>query len=331
MGSTSWSDKDYSARTTHRAATGASAFAYDHTVKSSGGPHVVHADMNIKDKRRESRDSTAHPNSRAIAVVFDVTGSMGHIPVVLQKKLGQLMHILLAKSYVQDPQILFGAVGDATCDRVPFQIGQFESGLEMDDNLGKFFLEGGGGGQNTESYELIPFYFARRTDLDCWDKRQEKAYLFTIGDEMPYPKVDRAQVEDLIGEKLEVDVTLEQITKELLTRYEWFHIIPTTSTGSMPSIAQRWKKLLGERVIMLPDADAVCETIVMTIGLVEGAIASVKDGADDLHSAGADSNAIRAASSALAVVSTSRAITAKAAASNLPAAVPTAGDDGRLT
>jgi len=324
MGSSSWSDADYAARTSHRKATGTTAFTHDAATKSSG-INSLHADMNIKGKRRESRDSAAHPESRAIAVVFDVTGSMGEIPVVLQKKLGQLMTILVAKSYVKDPQILFGAVGDATCDSVPLQIGQFESGLEMDDNLGKFCLEGGGGGQMTESYELIPYFFARKTDIDCFDKRGDKAYLFTIGDEMPYPKVHKDEVEALIGDKLEADVSLEDVTKELLTRYEWFHIIPQTSTGMTPSISARWKKLLGERVIMLPDADAVCETIVMTVGLIEGAIASADDGAADLHAAGADRHTVAAATTALAVISgSSRAITAKAASSNLPSVA--AGD-----
>jgi hypothetical protein len=329
MGSSSWSDADYAARTAHRKATGTTAFTHDAVTKSSG-VNSLHADMDVKGKRRESRDSAAHPESRAIAVVFDVTGSMGGIPVVLQKKLGQLMTVLVAKSYVRDPQILFGAVGDAHSDQVPFQIGQFESGLEMDDNLGKFCLEGNGGGQMSESYELIPYYFARKTDLDCFDKRGDKAYLFTIGDEMPYPAVDKDQVKDLIGDKLEADIKLEDIAAELLTRYEWFHIIPQTSTGMTPAVAAKWKKLLGERVIMLPDADAVCETIVMTIGLIEGAIASADDGAADLHASGADRHTIAAATTALAVISgSSRAITAKAASSNLPS-VPAGDSAARL-
>lgn len=35
---------------------------------------------------RESRDADAHPNSPAVSVLFDVTGSMGRVPRVLQTK-----------------------------------------------------------------------------------------------------------------------------------------------------------------------------------------------------------------------------------------------------
>jgi len=329
MGSTSWSDRDYTDRSTSRAASGKSAFTYDTAAKASG-VHVVHADMDIKGKRRESRDSDAHPRSRAIAVVFDVTGSMGGIPIILQKKLGQLMRILLAKSYITDPQILFGAIGDANCDRVPLQIGQFESGLEMDDNLGKLFIEGGGGGQIKESYELLPYLFATKMDMDCFEKRGEKAYLFTIGDEYAYPKISRAQVESLIGDKLEADMPLKQATEMVLEKFEWFHIIPETSTSAMPSVPKFWKDLLGERVLMLDNPEAVCETIAMTIGLIEGAISSTKDGADHLRDAGADGGAVASASTALSVIAGSRSLSTKVAASNLPAAVTAAGDDGRI-
>jgi hypothetical protein len=46
-----------------------------------------------------------------------------------------------------DPQIMFGAIGDATCDRAPLQVGQFESDNRMDDDLGRILLEGGDAGK----------------------------------------------------------------------------------------------------------------------------------------------------------------------------------------
>src|SRR5262249_16376976 len=132
MGSGRWSTDVYDAATRMRAATGASAFGY-----SDSGARVVHDRLNpFGVTVRESRDSDEHPTSLAIAVLFDVTGSMRNVPRVLQAKLPGLLGLLLRKGYADDPQILFGAIGDATCDRVPLQVGQFESDNRMDEDLG---------------------------------------------------------------------------------------------------------------------------------------------------------------------------------------------------
>ncbi|HVT82305.1 MAG TPA: hypothetical protein VHM90_16805, partial [Phycisphaerae bacterium] len=227
MGSSRWSDDFYNDRAAYRAATGASAFAYTDAMHSA--PHSarkVHGKLNPSGvKMRESRDSDAHPLSKSIAVMFDVTGSMGGIPVTLQKKLGELMNLLIRKGYVEHPQIMFGAVGDATCDRAPLQVGQFESGIEMEDDLGRFFLEGGGGGQNTESYELAAYFLARHTAIDCFGKRGEKGYAFIIGDEKYYPAVKPREVETIIGDALEAPIPTRQIFAELQKKYEVFCLI----------------------------------------------------------------------------------------------------------
>ena len=135
MGNGKWSDDTYHAAATYRAATGASAFAYS----DSGATHT-HPDLDPKGVTvRESRDSDEHPNSVPVAVLFDVTGSMGTVPRILQQQLPQLFGLLLRKGYVTDPQILFGAIGDATCDAAPLQIGQFESDNRLDENLGNIY------------------------------------------------------------------------------------------------------------------------------------------------------------------------------------------------
>ena len=188
MGSGRWSTDVYDAAARFRAASGASAFAY-----SDGGATQVHPALDPRGVMRESRDSAEHPESLAIAVLFDVTGSMRGVPRALQAKLPQLLGLLLRKGYVEHPQIMFGAIGDATCDRAPLQVGQFESDNRMDDDLGRILLEGGGGGQKTESYELAMYFMARHTAIDCFDKRGRRGYLFIIGDEMAYPRVKRGR------------------------------------------------------------------------------------------------------------------------------------------
>ena len=127
MVSGAWDTDVYTDRTSRKAATGRSAFDYSDDVRSGRTAYAIHDSLSpLGVALRESRDSDEHPNSTAITVLFDVTGSMHHIPVTLQRKLPELLGLLLRKGYVVDPQVQFGAIGDATCDSFPFQIGQWE-------------------------------------------------------------------------------------------------------------------------------------------------------------------------------------------------------------
>jgi hypothetical protein len=282
MGSGTWSTDVYDAADRYRRATGKSAFAY-----SDSGARTVHDALNPKGVGfRESRDSDEHPESVAIAVLFDVTGSMGSVPRVLQQKLPQLLGLLLRKGYVKDPQILFGAIGDATCDRVPLQAGQFESDNRLDDDLGRFVLEGGGGGQMTESYELAMYFMARHTSIDCYEKRGRRGYLFIIGDEEAYSRVKPAEVREFIGDELTEPIGIRAMVDEVRRMYDTYYILPEGSSyAGNTTILESWRKLLGQNVIALDDLEAVCETIALTIGLGEDSI-DLDEGLADLNEVG---------------------------------------------
>ena len=269
MGSGYWSTNVYDAAARFRAATGASAFAY-----SDGGARSVHPSLDpFGVTVRESRDSVEHPESQAIAVLFDVTGSMLRVPRVLQAKLPQLLGLLLRKGYATDPQIMFGAIGDATCDRAPLQVGQFESDNRMDDDLGRILLEGGGGGQKTESYELAMYFMARHTAADCFERRGKRGYLFIIGDEMAYPRVKRAEAAAVLGDGSQADIPLATIADELTARWDTYYLLPGgASYAGDRQVLTFWRDLLGQNVIELADPDAACETIALTIGIGEDAI-----------------------------------------------------------
>ncbi|MFI7547993.1 hypothetical protein [Actinoplanes sp. NPDC049599] len=269
MGSGRWSTDVYSAAAGYRAATGKSAFAY-----SDSGARKAHPALDPRNVgKRESRDSDEHPHSTPIAVLFDVTGSMGTVPRVLQTKLPQLLGLLTRKGYATDPHVMFGAIGDATCDRVPLQIGQFESDNRMDEDLARIVLEGGGGGQRRESYELAMYFMARHTDLDSVVKRGRRGYLFIIGDEMAYPQVKPKEVERFIGDRLREPISTEAMLAELRRSFDVYYIMPTAAGwGGDAEILGYWRKLLGQQVIELDDLDAVCETIALTVGLGEESI-----------------------------------------------------------
>jgi hypothetical protein len=301
MGSGRWSTNVYDAAARFRAATGASAFAY-----SDSGAGRTHPDLDPHGVPvRESRDSAEHPHSVAIAVLFDVTGSMRAVPRVLQAKLPQLLGLLLRKGYAADPQIMFGAIGDATCDRAPLQVGQFESDNRMDDDLGRILLEGGGGGQKTESYELALYFMARHTETDCYGKRGRRGYLFIIGDEMAYSRVKPAEVRQVIGDELGQPLPVAELAAEVTAKWDTYYILPAgASYVGDAQVLGFWRDLLGQNVIELSDLDAVCETIALTVGLGEDAI-SLDDGLADLSDVG--SAAGPAVSKALAVIGTGSA------------------------
>jgi len=275
MGTTYWSDEDYRQRAEFLRRAGLGAFEY-HDAVSRLPEHQrrVHEKMDpYAVTWRESRDSDAHPESRAVAVLFDVTGSMGRVPRILQRNLCQLMNLLLDKGYLADPQILIGGIGDATCDHAPLQIGQFESGIEIDQDLAKLWLEGGGGGQQTESYELAMYFMARKTAIDCLEKRGQRGYLFLIGDEMPYRHVRRSLSAGVLGDRLQADLPVEAVVRELEEKYDTYFILPNlTAYYRDPRIYRCWTDLLGPKVLRLEDPEAISDLIASVIGVAEGAV-----------------------------------------------------------
>jgi hypothetical protein len=317
MGSGLWSVDRYATAAGIKARAGTPDFAYSRsTMHAPPSARKVHPNLDpMGVKFRESRDSDEHPESVAIAVFFDVTGSMHSIPEVLQKKLPELMGTLIRKGYVEHPQILFGAIGDAGCDQMPLQVGQFESDNRMDENLEMIVLEGGGGGGNHESYELAAYFMARHTSIDCFEKRGHKGYLFIVGDERIYSSVRAEQVKRLIGDGLETNLPTAQIFAELRERYEVFFLFAkegsyqpeqVTDTDAGDAASLGWKRLLGQNVLELDRADAVCESVALAIGISEGVV-DVAAGIEDLVDMGSSVAAAKSAGSALVAYAAGRA------------------------
>ncbi|HEY1135456.1 MAG TPA: hypothetical protein VGE77_12855 [Nocardioides sp.] len=306
MGNGAWSDRDYRAAATFRKRSGAADFGYSDDVRRKPTSQWrAHPSLDPRDVGvRESRDSAEHPNSTPIAVFFDVTGSMGSVPRQMQGELAKLHGLLQRKGYAEDPQIMFGAIGDADTDYVPLQVGQFESDNRMDEQLRSIFLEGNGGGQMSESYELAAYFMARHTATDAWEKRGKKGYLFVIGDETGKPKIRARQLRDILGVDAVEDVQSEALWREVEERWEVFFILPRqTAHYDNPTVNAYWSDLLGERLLRLDDPTAVCDLIALTVGLLEDAI-DLDEGLADLQDVGSTSGG--SVGRALATVGTAR-------------------------
>lgn len=298
MGYSDWSDKAYE----HISASRKSMTEEDVRAKVfRSGTAGLSPTLNPRGvKVRESRDSANHPESNAISVFFDVTGSMSGIPAMFAKeKLGGLMSMLVSKNVVPHPQVLFGAIGDSRSDRYPFQVGQFETDVAMDKCLTEIILEGGGGGSMSESYGLAHYFTARHTSTDCWEKRGKKGYLFTFGDEKVYDKLTSEEIQKIFGDASQGSESLTDLIRECETKWNVFHFVVGggTSHGEDPAVLAHWRALLGERALKLDRPSEICETIVATIGLCEGK--SIDDVSSILSGSGASAGTVKTVTNAI--------------------------------
>ncbi|CAK8717439.1 MAG: hypothetical protein CDV28_10172 [Candidatus Electronema aureum] len=225
------------------------------SINNAMNPHGIRV--------REARDSAEHPNSVAIILALDVTGSMGSIPHHLVKEgLPKIMGRII-QSGTPDPQLLFLAVGDHECDNSPLQVGQFESNDELLDKwLTDVYLEGGGGGNAGESY-LLAWYFAGfHTSIDCFEKRQQKGFLFTIGDEPTLLDVPAQAVKHIMGDGQYENYSASVLLDRARELYHVFHLhIRQTSAGSNQQTMDGWKQLMGNQLIILDRHEDVSKVI----------------------------------------------------------------------
>ncbi len=225
-------------------------------------------------KVRESRDSTEHPESNAIIVALDVTGSMGFVAKqIAQVGLKRLMDEVYKRKPVADPQVMFMGFDDIAVGG-HFQVSQFESDIRIAEQLGLIWLENNGGGNDYESYALPWLFAAQHTAIDCWEKRKRKGYLFTIGDEQPTPSLDKHDVLRVLGYKPQVELNGAALLKAAQKHYNVFHIVAEEGSyarSNKNEVRASWEALMGDNVLFLPDHTKIGELIISTIQIAEGA------------------------------------------------------------
>ena len=189
----------------------------------------------------------------------------------MKNELPTLMNTLIDNG-IDHPQVLFGAVNDHYCINTPLQVGQFESSTEtLDKWLTSVALQGGGGGQSRESYLLAWFFAGRHTSIDCFEKRNQKGFLFTIGDEKSWDCLNTNTLREVFGYDNTEEVTDKQLLEEAQRLYNVYHIhVNEGSYRDDPDVLGYWKDMLGERLIVLDDYHAVCATIATLIAVQNG-------------------------------------------------------------
>ena len=230
---------------------------------------------------RESRDSAIHPLSVPIVIALDVTGSMRTIPHQLVKDgLPKLMSSIMQKG-IKDPQILFVAVGDCVCDTYPLQVGQFESGdEELDLWLTRTYLEGGGGGNDGESYNLAYAFAGMRTQHDAWDKRKKKGFLFTIGDEPCLPHLTATELKETMDEPTQKTYSTDELLTQAKEKYDVYHLHVMEGSAGAYSLGY-WKELLRDHCIEVANStdipSIISDIVTKDVASLGGEIAEIDD------------------------------------------------------
>jgi hypothetical protein len=173
---------------------------------------------------------------------------------------------------IPDPQILFLAVGDHECDDAPLQVAQFESSDELLDKwLTDVWLEGGGGGNYGESYLLAWYFAGYHTAIDCHEKRKQKGFLFTIGDEPTLKSIPKYAIKNIMGDGQYSDMSANALLEKASEKYHCFHLhIKQTNAGSRQETINGWKQLMGDNLIVVQDKNDVAKIIADKILEIQG-------------------------------------------------------------
>lgn len=268
MGSGRWDSRSYGDYTSTISTKSAREIFRTSGIKKDMDPKFI--------KVRESRDSEDNPLSTAVIVALDVTGSMGIIAERIAKEgLGTLVQGIYDRKPVSDPHVMIMGVGDIFHDRSPLQATQFEADIRIAEQLKDIYLEGGGGGNAFESYDLPWYFAARKTSIDCFEKRGKKGYIFTIGDELPPQQMASANMlKDVLGGSEEASLTSLEALAEAQEKYEVFHVIVEQgnyASRSLNRVVKEWSDILGARAIRLSDYNYIAEVILSVIAVAEGA------------------------------------------------------------
>lgn len=225
---------------------------------------------------RESRDSEQNPQSTPIILGVDVTGSMGIIADRLVRQgLSTLIEGILDRQPVTNPHIMAMGIGDVFKDAAPLQVTQFEPDVRIIEQLTDVYLEGGGGGNAFESYDLPWYFAAQRTSIDCFEKRGKKGYLFTMGDELPPPDgLSREDIKAVFGNDDQRGYSASELLEMAEEKYQVFHIIieqGSYARRDLTNVKSKWRELLGGRAVLLSNYNYMSEVIIAIMEVAEGA------------------------------------------------------------
>lgn len=219
-------------------------------------------DSLLNPKNKILRSKSKHP----IIIMLDVTGSNINFARIVYDKMPMLYTQIEEKKYFDDFEISVCAVGDATSDKYPLQIADFAKGIEIDTWMEKLVLEGNGGGQEKESYQLAAHYLAKKTEFGP----NSKPIVFFIGDEEPYPEVSKDEAKEFEIPYSEPTNGFSEL-RRVVNDNVYMFLNKYSGSEYRPGFVKTWSKLLApEHVIKIEEEKAIVDQMLGTIAIIAG-------------------------------------------------------------
>lgn len=194
-----------------------------------------------------------------IIVLIDGTGSMQKRPAEIFDR-SSLFYQTLSQ-YRSDVEMSFSVLGDANSDNWPVQIGKFEKGVALDDILKGLHAEGCGGPGIRESYELWAYFMNEHVKTP----KAVSPFMFIMGDEKFYEKIDPAQVKHYLGDKLQGPVDAMKVWQSLTQKFD-IYLLKKEYPGREEEICEQWREAIGEQKIIPVEYDE--RVVDVAMGLV---------------------------------------------------------------
>ena len=197
-----------------------------------------------------------------IIIALDVTGSMSTWPTEIFDRLPRLYQVACDYFGTQDLDVLFIAHGDARTDRYAIQVGHIARGQALEIELASFHRKCGGGGQGTESQEVVAAYLRDRLDVSS----ARMVYTFFVTDEAACDVIDPALAEAELGINIRsCELNTAKVFGVLAKRMRLYTVLcSTTSYDSVTrdEIKRFWEATVGrEHVVPLEDARRVVDVM----------------------------------------------------------------------
>ncbi|MBL7058191.1 hypothetical protein ISS03_02530 [Patescibacteria group bacterium] len=171
---------------------------------------VAQQSKNIPNAKHKLKSSAAN----VVIIIQDVTASIGQWPVEIFKRLPLFYQSACNYLGTTDVEVLFIAHGDARSDNHAVQVARFGRGQELDRYLTEFYLDCRGGGQGTESHELVAYYILKSVDTSA----AQNVYAFFITDEAACDVVSSQYVQEYFSENLDYSFVSTKVLFDFLKR-----------------------------------------------------------------------------------------------------------------